>query len=798
MSQFEKFLIRLKRYFKNLDRIGKMWYALLFFACILVFSLFSLSVANNKFYTELAAKLQKTTISNTVSRGAISSSEESIAGTIAVSTDLGTLAVDPVQSGSLVKLLDMLGTAVMNEFCAQGTHTECVQKIATYVRDETIVSAPNTTKEQLTERVKNYLQERMFSPIESVLLMENLSDETVKKINDLNDPSLYFSLNNLYVNPTKVKNEENLTQILSEILAKKPEEIAPSLKIRPKRYLEVIRKMSVSTRDFVKDTLEKNRKVTAEAIKAARAQFSGTKEQEAAIKTVIAENAIYPFVTITPNPVRFYPEGDSMGQITGYVDSSGVGRYGVEGYFESLLQGEAPTQVITKDINGRPIRDYTSTGAFVMKNGVDLTLTIDRNIQKEISKILARNVKNFRANRGSVVVTDPKTGAILAMVNYPTYDPNRFSAVGELEPVSYQDYKNPAYDLFGYPMFVMDSENGTIPYNIDGKLIKLRSATDDEIQNFAIQKFKYKNGFGAGNYQNSVISALYEPGSVFKAITVAIGLDTGEIKPTQSYFDRNSVTIEYGGGAKTVINNYSKARCGGWHTYTSALNWSCNVGMIDIVEKVGRSLFDSYVRNFGFSAKTNVAMDGEVFSQISPYEKWSRAQFFTMSFGQGVSVTMLQMAAAYNALANGGLYMQPYIVEKMVYPNGKVIQTVPVPLRRVISEETSKTITAMLVDGAKNGYAASGAVPGYSMAGKTGTSQIPYKGTYENLYFNMVVGHTVTSYGGYAPAYNPKFVMIVMLERPRTSGDSEKTASVLYREIAEYLLTYYKVPKWQE
>lgn len=133
----------------------------------------------------------------------------------------------------------------------------------------------------------------------------------------------------------------------------------------------------------------------------------------------------------------------------------------------------------------------------MMKNGIDITLTIDRNIQKEISKILERNVKNFRANRGSVVVTDPKTGAILAMVNYPNYDPNQFTAVGELEPVLYTDYKNPVYDLFGFPMFVVDSENGIISHNIDGKLVKLRQATDDEIGNSAIQKFKYKNGFGA-------------------------------------------------------------------------------------------------------------------------------------------------------------------------------------------------------------------------------------------------------------------------------------------------------------
>lgn len=351
-----------------------------------------------------------------------------------------------------------------------------------------------------------------------------------------------------------------------------------------------------------------------------------------------------------------------------------------------------------------------------MQNGANITLTIDRNIQKEVSKILEKSVKNFRANRGSVVITDPKTGAITAMVNYPSYDPNQYTGVYELEPVLNSDYPRPGYDLFGFPMFIVDNQNGTITHNLDGKLVKLRAATDDEINNSAIQKFKYKNGFGPENYQNSVVSALYEPGSVFKAFTVAIGLDTGEIKPNMTYYDRNSVTIHYGGNSKTVIKNYSQSRCGGRHTYTSALNWSCNVGMIDIVEKVGRSLFDSYIRNFGFGVKTNVTLDGEVFSQIAPYDRWSRAQFFTMSFGQGISTTMLQMASAYNVLANGGIYMKPYLVESITYPDGKVIPTAPTPVRRVIKEETSKAITAMLVDGVRNGFAAAGAVPGYTMA----------------------------------------------------------------------------------
>jgi cell division protein FtsI (penicillin-binding protein 3) len=121
--------------------------------------------------------------------------------------------------------------------------------------------------------------------------------------------------------------------------------------------------------------------------------------------------------------------------------------------------------------------------------------------------------------------------------------------------------------------------------------------------------------------------------------------------------------------------------------------------MISIVEKIGRALFSQYINDFGFTSKTNLTMDGEVYAQVSPYEKWPRIQFFNMSFGQGINVTMLQMATAYSVLANGGVYMQPYIIESILYPNGKRIETVPTPLRRVIKEITATQVTAMLVDG---------------------------------------------------------------------------------------------------
>lgn len=199
------------------------------------------------------------------------------------------------------------------------------------------------------------------------------------------------------------------------------------------------------------------------------------------------------------------------------------------------------------DIAGRPIRDFISETPLTLKSGVDIALTIDRNIQKEISKRLKDAVIRYGANSASVVVMNPKTGAIVAMVNYPDFDPNSFTDVYDMEPVLYSEYGNPSFDLYGFPLFVVDTQSGTLLSNINGKRLKLREATEAETANFAIMKYKFKNGNGVGNYKNDVISSLYEPGSVFKAITTAIGLDTGEITPDDTYVDRGKVELDMGG-----------------------------------------------------------------------------------------------------------------------------------------------------------------------------------------------------------------------------------------------------------
>ena len=773
---------RLIRYIMHLDRIGILWYVIFTWMVIILITTFQYTVIDNEYFSKAAERQQKTTIKNPVSRGNILSSEASLNGILAVSTNLGTLAIDPTQTWSLSKLLPFLSELIYTDSCESQLAIDCVFNIGNYIRQD-LSWQKWLTKEKLREMIESYIQIRINTPIESVLLKESLEESTIESINWLNNEALFFIVNNLYVNPTKVTNSWVLANQLSPILAIPWDTLLWSFVIKKRKHLEILRKMNITTRDIIKKRIDSEKAILATL---------STKDGSREIWT--RDNAIFPFFKIEDNLVRYYPEWEALGQITGFVDNEWKWRYGVEGYFESDLQWESPIQYITKDIQGRPIRDYASSGSMILKNGINLTLTVDRNIQKEISKKLESAIKRFRANRGSAIVMDPTTGAIIAMANYPHYDPNNFTNVYDMEPVLYVNYPNPSEDLFGYPLFIIDSASGTLSTNIDGKRIKMRDATDDEIANFAITKYKFKNGFGVWNYKNDVVGSLYEPGSVFKPITVAIGLDTGEINPGDRYYDRGYVELDLGGVKKQRISNIAH-QCLWNNTYSNALNWSCNVGMINIIEKIGRSLFYRYVWDFGFGKKSNITIDGEVYSQISNYEKWSRIQFFTMSFGQGINTTLLQMASAYSVLANGWVYMQPYIVEKVTYPNGKNIQTVPTPVRRVIKEETSKTITAMLVDSVKYGFAKSWWVPGYTVAGKTGTSQIPYKGTYENIYFNQNIGHTITSYGWYAPAYNPKFVLIVSIERPRTGIYSETTSSALFAEIAQYLLEYYKVPK---
>jgi stage V sporulation protein D (sporulation-specific penicillin-binding protein) len=298
-------------------------------------------------------------------------------------------------------------------------------------------------------------------------------------------------------------------------------------------------------------------------------------------------------------------------------------------------------------------------------------------------------------------------------------------------------------------------------------------------------KYKYKNDFWAEVYKNDAISSLYEPGSIMKGITVAIWIDTWEIKRNSMYMDKWELKI-----GKFTIKNVSK-KCLWYNSFAHALNYSCNVWMIRIVQKVWKVLLHQYFEDFGFWWLTGINLSWEVYSEIKPWEVWSQAQLLTSSYWLWVSVTPIQMATAYSIIANWWVYIRPRIVDKIEYSNWKVIKYKKEEVRRVIKKSTSDTVISMLVDSASNWVANKWNVEWYSVAWKTWTSSIPYKWRYEKW-----VWTTIWSYAWFWPAEDPKFVIIVKLVRPRAwSWYGWLTSAYIFKDIASYLFNYYWIPK---
>lgn len=285
--------------------------------------------------------------------------------------------------------------------------------------------------------------------------------------------------------------------------------------------------------------------------------------------------------------------------------------------------------------------------------------------------------------------------------------------------------------------------------------------------------------------QNPAVSGIYEPGSVFKVITYAAALESKTIRPTDSLYDGGKIEI----GGRTYYNWDRRAR--GWVTVTQALGDSLNVVAADIAQRMKKETFYKYVRSFGFGRLTEIDLDGEVLGLVkSPLDPasapmWSDSDLGANSFGQGISVTPIQMVSAVASIANGGLLMSPYVVkEKLV--NGEVLQTSPQAMRRTVSAETAQTLTSILVDVVDH-FIPGARVPGYSIAGKTGTAEIPIGGGYHPSDY-------IASFIGYGPASNPQVVILVKIDRPQTVKSGSEAAAPVFGKIAARLFPYLGIP----
>lgn len=279
-------------------------------------------------------------------------------------------------------------------------------------------------------------------------------------------------------------------------------------------------------------------------------------------------------------------------------------------------------------------------------------------------------------------------------------------------------------------------------------------------------------------FQNALVQKIFEPGSVFKTITMAAALEEQKVSPETFYDDKGYVKI---GGY--VIYNYNE-KVWGKSTMTQVLEKSINTGAVFAESQLGHSHFLEYLEKFAIFEPTDIDLQGEFFSKNLEFKKGYEINFATASFGQGIEMTPLQLARAYCVIANGGELVKPYIAESRVLGSESAG-------KRVISQKTASQLTAMLCSAVKNGFAKAAQVPGYYIAGKTGTAQIPWSVLGENR--TGYSDKTVQTFIGFFPAFDPQFIILVKLNNP-AAKTAEYSATPIFQKLAKYIIDYWQIP----
>lgn len=422
-------------------------------------------------------------------------------------------------------------------------------------------------------------------------------------------------------------------------------------------------------------------------------------------------------IYFAPEVYRFYPENNWGAAVLGFCsldqEENMEGRYGVEGYWDKILAGRSGFLFGERAARGGWI-SLAGMTSMEAENGADLVLTIDRVLQYQACSRLKRGLDEYGARSASLVMLNPKTGAVLAMCSMPDYDPNNYSKVDNL-----------------------------------------------------------------GVYNNSAIFIPYEPGSVFKPIVMSVALDLNLVNPNTVFND--PCTRQFG---KYTIHNAGDKCYGNNVTMTKVLENSINTGMIWVQEKIKRDILKDYVEKFGFGQKIGLPLDMEMPGNISLLNKKSPIYGAQASFGQGLTVTPLQLAQAYSAFVNQGKIYQPQLVKEIQYTDGRREKFEPKLIGQIIAPRAAKLMKAMLISVVEKTYWRTVKMDKYYIAGKTGTAQIPGRGGYSE--------ETNHTFAGFAPATDPKFVIVVKFEAPELQW-AESTATIIFKDLTKFALDYYGI-----
>ena len=411
---------------------------------------------------------------------------------------------------------------------------------------------------------------------------------------------------------------------------------------------------------------------------------------------------------------RSYPKGTLASQVIGFAGIDNQGLNGIELQYDNTLLGNPGKFLMEYDGAGNEI-PQASQSYIPSEPGCDIYLTLDETIQYVVERELKQVVQEQDAAGATAIVMDVKTGAVLAMANYPDYNPNDYGSV-------------------------------------DSSL-----------------------------WTNFAVNGLYEPGSTFKILTTAMGLEERVTSLNDGFY---CAGYQYIGKLKMRCH---KAAGHGAESFTQGVANSCNPVFVEVSRRVGMEKFYDYLEGFGMTQPTGIDLPGEAYSLIVPEKTAVPYDLAAMSIGQSNAFTPIQMITAISAVANGGELMKPYIIEKIVDPDGETVkQSAPEVVRRVISEETAREVWAALETVVSSGTGKQGQIEGYTVAGKTGTAEKVSNGTYSNA--------RLVSFAGFAPADNPQIACLVLVDEPNDAHGGS-TAGPVFQNIMEDTLRYLEVPK---
>lgn len=748
------------------NRLAWLTAAVIFMTGVIIIRLFYLQVLRHDYYEKVAAKEHYGYSEVAARRGEIFIKDYGSGELVRVATNttLDLLYADPTLIENKKIVADRIAPIIFNVKEARDADAKRVKlELTKAASPEQKALVKSATDEELFQKFSADILDKISSDRRSQITLSNdLPKETLEQIAKLKLPGIEINENELIAYPAQISDRHAVAVALSPILELIPSGLEKILEGK-NRYVILKRKLSP--------------------------------EISAQIKKLVTEDKAKSFngIGLKEEYYRYYPEGQLAANLLGFVTAQGNGQYGIEGKFNTQLQGKKGVFQTQKDSIGRQITVGDNNIIQPAVDGDNVVLTIDRTIQMATEKILAKYAQDFRADDGQAIVLDPKTGRIIAMANWPSFDPNNYGAVYDKDPVtlSENDIKNliPVSGIDNAFWFYRNLQQ-------EDKIMLFREQSQED---GSIVYRKYKNTTGPEAYQNKIISQPYEPGSIYKIITMASAIDDGDVKPSTTFNDPGVVYLDKNPNGRHVgpdglhydarIKNVS-AKCVGTVNMTWVIQNSCNTGISYVARKMGGGLFYNDMLKFGFNERTGIEFDDESRGKIVHFDQWTESELANHAFGQGILVTPLQMATAYAAIANKGVLMEPHIVDSIVQKDSKTIKTDPVAVQRVVSEETANTMTAMLVNNVENGDSYSRIrLPDHYLGAKTGTAQ-----TYKYGEAVNGPGTTVTTVVGFAPIGDPKFVILAKLDRPRSSEWADATAAFIYHDIAQYLFTYYSLP----